>query len=205
MVTNSIDNITKFRYNLLMTFKQLINSKNISSYKLAKDTKIPYMTISDLLNCKTNIKNISLKHALVLADYLGINIRSLASLESAPLVGFRYFRNNTLSDLKRRGHESFINYIFSSKAIDYYYKNDGLDRALYLLALVDYLYRIDDKPINTTRYNKLRKLKLEKPLFVGGDSISFNTIEEAEKELGFKAINEFKKYNIIEEDVFNVA
>ena len=89
--------------------------------------------------------------------------------------------------------------------IDYYYKNNGVDRALYLLALIDYLSRINNKDINKSRYNALRQLKLDKPLFVGGDSLSFDSVEQAEKELDITVIPEFKKYNIIEENVFNVA
>ena len=205
MNTQIVDNITKFRYSYCMTFKELLESKHITGYKLAKDTDIPYMTISDLLNCKTSMKNVSLKHAIALSDYLNVDIRFLVALESAPLIEFRYFRNNTLNDLKRSGYDSFIKNIYRIKIIDYYYKNSGLDRALYLLALIDYLSRINNKDINKSRYNALRKLKLDKPLFVGGDSLSFKSVEQAEKELDIVIIPEFKKHNIIEENVFNVA
>ena len=188
-----------------MTFKQLLENKKITSYRLAKETGIPYATISDIVNSKTNVKNISLKHALAIADYLQIDIRFLASLEGPSFVDFRYFRNNLLHDLKRNKPKAFVKRVYASKEIDYYFKNKGVDRALYLLALVDYLSRINKIRPNCNRYNDLRKIKLEKPLFVGGNSVSFATIDDAEKKLGLIIIPEFKRHNIIEGDVFNVA
>ena len=205
MKTHKIDNITKFRYSCFMTFKQLLESKKITSYKLAKETGIPYATISDVVNAKTNINNISLRHAIAIADFLNVDIRSLTSLDSPSFVDFRYFRNNILHDLKREGPQAFIKRIFASKEIDYYYKNKGIDRALYLLALVDYLARIKCIGLVKQRYNDLRKMRLDKPLFVGGDTISFSTIHSAEKQLNISVIPEFRRHNIIEGDVFNVA
>ena len=188
-----------------MNFKELLKTKNISGYTLSKITNIPYTTISDLMNGKTNVKNISLKHALSIADCLRINVRFLSELDNPEFVDFRYFRNEYLNELKREGFEEFVAKIIKGKIIDYYYKNDGKDRALYLLALVDYLSRINNKPIYQNRYNQLRKQKLDKPLFVGSDLINFDSIEEAEDALKIKVIPEFKNMNIIEEDVFDVA
>lgn len=201
----SIDNITELRYNLFMNFRQLLINKNVSGYALSKKTGIPYATISDLLNGKTKIDNISFKNAVVIADSLNMDIKDLLLLDDVELIEMRYFRNNVLQDYKRKGFASFLKNIFSSKEIDFYYKNNGLSHALYLLALVDYLCRINNQPINTKRYNELRTKKLDKPLFIGSDLITFSSIEEAEKKLGIEVIPEFKKYNIIEEDVFNVA
>ena len=188
-----------------MNFKQLLINKNVSGYALSKKTGIPYTTISDLVNAKTIIGNISFKNAVKIADALDIEVRDLLLLDNAELIEMRYFRNNVLQDYKLKGFVLFLKNIFSSKEIDFYYKNNGLDHALYLLAFVDYLCRINNQPINTKRYNELRTKKLDKPLFIGSDLVTFSSIEEAEKKLGIEVIPEFKKYNIIEEDVFNVA
>lgn len=205
MLIKTLDNITKFRYSINMTLKQLLEGKNITVYKLAKATGIPYATLSDVLNYKTNIKNMSLAHALAISDYLKIDVRELASFDGPELIDFRYFRNNVLNDLKRKGYQTFVKDVFSSKEIDYYYKNNGVDRALYLLALVDYLIRIHQISKPSLRYNDLRKIKLKAPLFVGSDIVFFNSVSEAEKELNIKVLPEFKRHNIIEEDVLNVA
>ena len=197
--------ITAFRYNLCMNFKELLTKKKVTGYELAKNTGIPYMTINDLINGRTIIQNVSLKHALAISDFLNIDIQKLSKLDTIKPIEFRYFRNNLLSDLKRNKPLDFARKIISSKEIDYYYKNDSKEYAYYLLALIDYIFRIENEEIYTKRYNNLRKEKLNNPFFVGSKLVSFNTIEEAEKKLNIQVIPEFRNFNIIEEDVFNVA
>ena len=188
-----------------MTFKELLQSKKTSGYQLSKKTNIPYSTISDLINGKTNIKNVTFKNAIAIADALDVDLRELNKLDTKKFLKFRYFRNNTLHELKEYGIDIFVDKVIREKIIDQYYKNDGLSYSYYLLALIDYLCRITNKPIYTNRYNNLRKERLEKAFFVGGDSLHFDTIEEAEERLKIKVIPEFARFNIIEEDVFNVA
>lgn len=200
-----LENISVFRYTLSMNFKELLESKKVTGYALSKKTGIPYTTINDLVNGKTIIQNVSLKHALLIADYLRIDVKELNNLDTLTMVDFRYFRNNLLADLKRQKLKDFVKSILSKKEIDFYYKNNAKANAFYLLALIDYISRIENEPIHTERYNNLRKEKLDNPLFVGSNIITFDSIEEAEKQLNIHVIPEFKKFNIIEEDVFNVA
>ena len=188
-----------------MTFKELLIEKNITGYCLAKHTNIPYTTINDLINGKTIVQNITFKHALAISDFLKIDIRELSKIETFVPIEFRYFRNNLLNDLRRIGELEFINSIIKNKEIDFYYKNKAYKYAYYLLALIDYLCRISNKPKYTNRYNDLRKEKLEKPYFAGSELIVFESIEEAKKELSIEIIPEFAMFNIIEENVFNVA
>lgn len=188
-----------------MTFKELLKAKGITSYALAKNTGIPYTTINDLVNGKTIIQNTSLKHALLIADCLDIDVRELTNIEAHTPIEFRYFRNNLLSELKRTTPQMFTDHIIKSKIIDYYYKNGSVEYALYLLALIDCLARLNNEPVYNQRYNELRKKRLTAPFFVGSDLIHFDKIEDAEKELNIEVIPEFKKFNIIEGDIFNVA
>ena len=188
-----------------MTFKELLKKENITGYELAKNTGIPYTTINDLINGKTIPQNVTLKNALLISHYLGIKIMDFANLSTQTPIKFRYFRSNLLHDLKRDGHKKLIEKVIKGKEIDYYYKNGAKEYALYLLALIDYLCRLYDLPIYTSRYNDLRKLTLDKPFFVGGDVVSFKTIQEAEKKLNIEVIPEFKKFNIIESTISNVA
>ena len=200
-----IENITEFRYNNSMTFKRLLLNHNISGYSLSKATHIPYMTINDLINGKTKVENISLKHAYEISKCLDIEITDLLKIDTVSLPQFRYFRNNILMELKLFGYETFISSVIKNKQIDYYYKNNGKEYALYLLALIDYLCRINNLPLYFERYNSLRKQRLKKAYFVGSDVIKFDSIEDAEKQLKIEIIPEFKKYNIIEENISNVA
>lgn len=188
-----------------MTFKELLKEKNITGYQLSKRSGVPYTTISDLINGKTYIGNMTIKNGIAIADVLNMDVEDLAVLDPEEFVEFIYFRNETLNELKRRGIETFIDEIIKTKEIDYYYKNGGYPYAYYLLALIDYLCRINKIPIYTKRYNNIRKERLDKAFFVGSELIHFDTIEEAEKAIGITVIPEFAKFNIIEEDVFNVA
>ena len=188
-----------------MTFKEFLIKKNVTGYSVAKSTGIPYTTINDLINGRTIIQNISLKNAILIADLLDVDVKLLNNLEKYKTIEFRYFRNNLLNELKNNNPLIFAKKIIKTKEIDFYYKNDAKPYAYYLLALVDYLYRENDLPIFSDRYNEIRQEKLEKPFFVGSDILKFETIEDAEKQLNIKVIPEFKKFNIVEEDVFNVA
>ena len=188
-----------------MNFRELLETKKVSGYALAKNTGIPYSTISDLINGKTVVQNVSLRNAIKISEALNIKIDVLIQLDAKPLIEFRYFRNNILHELKRLDVQAFLNKVIREKEIDYYYKNNGKEYAYYLLALIDYLCNKYSLEIYNKRYNELRKEKLEKPFFVGSDLIHYDTIEEAEKEFGIKAIPEFRKFNIIEDDVFNIA
>lgn len=188
-----------------MTFKELLQSKNITGYALAKNTGIPYTTISDLISGKTIIQNTSLKHAIAIADYLVMDIHSLMDVDNIQPIQFRYFRNNVLHELKRLGPKDFLFKVTREKQIDYYYKNNCKEYAYYLLALIDYLCNCYQMPKYERRYNDLRKEKLEHPYFVGSNLVKFNSIEEAEEKLNIKVIPEFKQFNIIEGGIDNVA
>lgn len=200
-----IEIIPVFRYINYMTFKELLKEKNTSGYQLSKNTDIPYSTISDLMNGKTNILNVSFKHAIKIAHYLNINIEQLCKLETVNPDEFRYFRNNLLHKLKHSDQKEFIEEIIKTRSIDYYYKNNHKEYAFYLLALIDYLCRINGLPIYTNRYNRLRTEKLDKPFYVGGSIIIFDSLATAEDKLNIKIIPEFKRFNIIEGGVFDVA
>ena len=57
-------------------FKKVLISKNVSINKLAKETDIATMTISDLCN-KTEFGNTSTKNAIKIAKYLGMTVEEL--------------------------------------------------------------------------------------------------------------------------------
>ena len=188
-----------------MKFKELLKNKRVTGYALSKDTGIPYTTINDLINGRTIIQNISLKHALAISNCLNVDLITLSQIESTSFIEFRYFRNNVLHDLKRLNASEFFNKIIREKQIDFYYKNNGKEYAFYLLALIDYLSNKFNIPKYEKRYNDIRKETLSRPFFVGSTLVSFDSIEEAEQKLNIHVLPEFKKFNIIEEDVFNVA
>lgn len=49
--------------------KKLLESKEISNYRISKDTGVAQMTLSDYATGKSKIGNMKLDHALVLNEY----------------------------------------------------------------------------------------------------------------------------------------
>lgn len=188
-----------------MTFSELVKIKNYTGYSLSKQTGIPYMTINDLLNGKASFSNVTLSRAVKIANCLGVDVTDLLKFDGERFIEFRYFRSNTLHELKRLGVPVFIDNVLRSRRIDFYHKNGGKAYALYLLALIDYLSRAWRIALPQGRYNHYRKERLDSPFFVGSDLVHFSSVEEAEKRMGISVIPEFRRFNIIENDVFNVA
>lgn len=164
-----------------------------------------YSCIADLCLNKTVTRNLTLEKACRISFALETTPEKLLELEAETNLPMRYFRNNVLHDLKQMGNSAFINEIVRRREIDGYYKNGDIPKALYLLALVDYICTLTNHPIYEKRYNQLGKLRLDKPCFVGSDIIRYDSIEEAEKSLGKAVIPEFAKYNIIETNIQDVA
>ena len=187
-----------------MRFFELLESKKITGYSLAKLTGIPYTTINDLINYRTLPKNISLDHALRIAKVLDVGVEELSKIEGAPMTNFTFFRSNLLNDIRMMGPNKWINKTIKNKVIDFYYKNGGIEHALFMLGCLDYLSRKAHLSTYKKRYNDLRKMKLDKVLFTGASILSFNSIEEAEKLLAIKIEPEFKRANIIELDVVTI-
>ena len=104
------------------------------------------------------------------------------------------------------GDIDFLFDVISSDEITRLYELEWFPECLYLLAMVDYISKINDVEL-CTRYDKLRSLKLEKPIYplsaVVAD-MSSNTDLYKQKSVE-NAIPEFLKYNIVEGDIRNVC
>jgi hypothetical protein len=84
------------------------------------------------------------------------------------------------------------------------YNRSWYREAFYMLAMVDYLSRINELPI-CTNYNDIRCKKLEKPYFPVSVVVSYAaTGDESIKEKAFAdAIPGFLRFNIVESEVKN--
>ena len=60
--------------------KEYLKNKNISVYKLADLTGIPYTTLNELINGKKNISDCKIKTIETLAKTLNLSIESLLKL-----------------------------------------------------------------------------------------------------------------------------
>lgn len=63
-----------------MTFKQYIKKQNYTTATIAKQTSIPYSTLNDIVNGKTDIDNVKFIYVRKIAGCLKISIEELFSL-----------------------------------------------------------------------------------------------------------------------------
>ncbi|MCR4605842.1 MAG: helix-turn-helix transcriptional regulator, partial [Eubacterium sp.] len=60
--------------------KEYLKQHNISIYNLSKQTGIPYSTLNDIINRKTDIDNVRFGHIKALSSFLGLSLDQFAGL-----------------------------------------------------------------------------------------------------------------------------
>ena len=92
-----------------------------------------------------------------------------------------------------------------SQDIRTYYERKWYPESLYLLAMLDYISRENDVPLDS-EYDNLRQCRLEKPVYPASlRAVSVAARSDAVlKEAANTAIPEFMRFNIIENEVRNV-
>ena len=184
-----------------MFLEDLLQYEELTLYQLSNLAHVPYSTLADIKSGKAQIQNCSVKVAKSIADVFGLTINELLDYAEP----FEVFRCNTLHSLKYAGEEALLYKILSSRLIDYYYRIHCHSKCLYLLALVDYLCEKCGIE-RITNYEPLRKLKLASPLISSDlQFLKKRLSEEQFSELMEAAMPEFMKYNIVEDDLYNVV
>ena len=117
-------------------------------------------------------------------------------------IGFDLFKSNVCHRLKELGNTEFLIDILESGIIRQYYDKQWYPEALYLLAMLDYLSRVNEVVL-CTDYDDLRSKKLQETVFpssviaqalvTGDETIKSKAIEES--------IPEFIRFNIVEKDI----
>ena len=76
---------------------------------------------------------------------------------------------------------------------------------LYLLAMIDYISRLNDIPL-CTNYNRIRQLKLREKIYPVGIELADMVSDSGEMKIKaeLSAIPEFLRFNIVENEVRNV-
>jgi len=118
---------------------------------------------------------------------------------------FELFKSNICHIVKRMGDIDFLIRILSSDEIRVYYKQKKYLECFYLLAMVDYLSRLNNIPI-AVEYDYIRKYTLDRTIYPSSILAKCMIFEsdEPKKNCLKKAIPEFLRYNIIESEIRNV-
>lgn len=121
-------------------------------------------------------------------------------------IDFELFKSEVCHQLKELGDTEFIISLLESDAIRKYYDKQWYPEALYLLAILDYVSKVNDVAL-CTDYDDLRNKKLQEHIYpssiiaqalvTGDETIKIKAIEES--------IPEFIRFNIVEKDVRDIV
>ena len=195
-----------------MSINELLAQKNITKYRLWKESNVPQATISDICTGKTSIEKCSAETIYRIAKVLDVSMESLVAPavqraeEERRRPSFELFKSNTCHMVKDMGDIPFIIQLLETDQIRKLYEKKWYPEALYLLAMLDYLSRENHVPI-CTNYNDIRTAKLQRPIYPSSVVIMCKTLKsDAPKEECYRmAIPEFLRFNIVESEVRNVC
>lgn len=119
---------------------------------------------------------------------------------------FDIFKSNVCHHLKDVGDIQFIIDVLECDFIGVFYSKHWNREALYMLAMVDYVSRLNDIPL-CNKYDDLRCLKLKERIYPSGVYCIFLLTGDHKilDESFENAIPEFKNFNIVENEVRGIA
>lgn len=188
-----------------MTIQDALKQKNMSIYRLAKTSEVPYATVNDICNGKAQLEKCSAETIYRLSHALGVSMEDLLAPCFLKRSSFENFKSTVCHRVKELGDLAFITETLKSREIRSYYDRKWYPESLYLLAMLDYISRENNIPL-CDEYDDLRQCKLEKPIYPASiramSAASKN--DAAVQRAAETAIPEFKRFNIIKNDVRNV-
>ena len=189
-----------------MSINDYLEEKNMTKYQLSKSSGVPFTTISEITTGKTKIQNCTGATLYKLSKAMDVAIEDLlaSSMEHRP--AFDTFKSNVCHMVKDMGDLGFIIEILESDKIRKLYQRQWYRESLYLLAMVDYLSRINDLPV-AVEYSDIRAAKLAEPIYPSSIiAMSFFAKSDQPKIDSFnESIPEFKRFNIVENEIRNVC
>ena len=191
-----------------MRLAKLLEQKGISVFQCAQLSGIPYTTLLDLVKGKTCIGKCASETLYKLAKALGVTMESLMEYSEAASkrASFETFKSNVCHTVKEKGQIGYVIEILTNDEVNYYWDLCWYPEAYYVLAMLDYLCRINDIPV-CENYNDIRATSLKKTVFPRDIAVaakldsSLDVKERAIKE----SIPEFIRFNIVERDICNVC
>ena len=135
-----------------MKLKNLMDERQMSIYRLSQISHIPYSTLSDLVNGKTSIMKCSLSTVSKIANALQVDVNVFVEPEDKfarwyDEQSFELFKSNVCHILKNQGDIAFIIDTLEQDRIRTLYQRHQFAKAFYMLAMLDYLCRVNDIPI----------------------------------------------------------
>ena len=209
-----LDIITVYRYDIRIRkargmsttmINELLKKQNMSIYRLSQNSKIPYMTLNDICTGKTRLEKCSAETVYRLAKELHISMEDLLAPCFEKRCSFELFKSNVCHQLKELGDIDFLIETLKTDAVRAYYQKKWYPESLYLLAMVDYISRLNNVCL-CEDYNDLRRQKLSDIIYPASVlALCAAWKSDAPKRQARKeAIPEFMRFNIVESEIRNV-
>lgn len=193
-----------------MYMSELLEKKNMSRYRLSKESGVAQTTIADICSGKARIEKCSADTLYRIAKTLGVTMESLIEEEMEAQAqhhrtSFDVYKSNVCHLVKDKGDIDFIMDVLTNDEVRKLYERKWYAECFYLLAMIDYLSRENEIPL-CTKYNDIRSRKMKEMLYPAGVILMDKAMktDTNRKESIRKAIPEFLKYNIVEVEVRNV-
>ena len=194
-----------------MIISELLASQNMSQYSLSKKSGVSQAAISDICSGKTALCKCASGTLYRIAKVLGVTVETLleAEIEREKNTDFRAsfetFKSSVCHRVKDMGDLDFIVATLQSDQIRVFYERGWYPESLYLLAMVDYLSRVNELPIYKN-YNDIRCQRLSQPVYSAGVLLQSAVLhtDKYKKDAEMNAIPEFIRFNIIESEVRDV-
>lgn len=188
-----------------MLINDIMMEKNITKYKLSKNSGVPYTTVNDICSGKAMLQKCSAETIYKIAKELKVSMDTLleACFENRP--NFELFKSNVCHRVKELGDIDFIIETLENDEITKYYQNKWYPESLYLLAMLDYISRLNHVEL-CNKYDDIRHAKLSEIIYPTSVLAAFTVLkkEEVKKNSITESIPEFMRFNIVESEVRNV-
>jgi len=188
-----------------MQINRLLKQKKMTKYRLSKASGVPQTTIVDICSGKTKIEKCSADTLYRLAKVLGVSMESLIMDSMEYRAEFEVFKSNVCHLVKDMGDMDFIIDTLETDRIRTLYQKCWYPESLYLLAMIDYLSRVNGLPV-CSEYNDLRRARLPETVFPAS-VVAMSAAARSDKPKSDSlnaAIPEFMRFNIVESEVRNV-
>ena len=189
-----------------MIVNELLERNGMTKYRLSQCAHIPYMTVNDICNGKAALGKCKAETVYQIAKVFGMTVEELLEAAKEQRCSFELFKSNVCHRLKELGDIEFLFQTITHDEIRQYYNKGWYPECLYLLAMVDYISRMNQVAI-CSDYDDLRNLKLSETVYPSGVlALSLARQDDNPKEKAWEeAIPEFKRFNIVENEVRNVV
>ena len=131
-----------------MIINALLEKEKMSRYRLSKESGVAMTTITDICNGKADLDKCTAGTLHKIAKVLNVTVDSILENNSADNIDYRCsfetFKSNTCHHVKDMGDMDFIIETLETDEVRKLYERRWCREAMYLLAMIDYLSRMND-------------------------------------------------------------